>query len=145
MASKGTYLERELIESPALRELSGTGIRLLLLFRLKLRKVNMPKRRGEKNWVVTNNGEIEFTYKEAEKRWGIRQSAFLANRDKLIDVGFLDISHSGAGLYKAKTLYSVSERWKKYATPGFEHVKRERDFRRLGYQGWRKRQQKKGM
>ena len=93
--------------------------------------------------MVTNNGEIEFTYKEAEHRRGIKQGAFLEARDHLIEVGFIDITHSGAGLYKSKTLYGISDRWRKYGTPDFQQVERQKDSRRIGYQKRNARQKER--
>ncbi len=131
---KGIWFEREVYESRAFRELNGTAMRTYILFLSKRQRQKRRHPKKGKHWVTTNNGEIEFTYKEAEKRWGIRQGAFRENRDRLVELGFIDIAQSGAGLYKSKTLYAISERWRKYGTPEFELVERKKDSRHIGYQ-----------
>ena len=134
MSGKKIVIEREVYESAAFRRLTGTAIRIYLAFlgKRQTKKRKHPKK-GE-YWVILNNGEIEFPYKEAEGRYGIKQAAFRENRDLLVEMGFIDIAESGAGLYKSKTLYAISERWRKYGTPEFKQVKREKDSRRIGYQ-----------
>lgn len=129
----GTYIQRDLIESPAFRRLSATAIRVLLAFYLKQRK--RPVRSGKrKEWITTNGHELSFTYAEAGRHWGIRQGAFREAIDRLVAVGFLDIQQSGAGLYKSATVYGLSERWRKYGTPDFEHAARPRDPSGKGFQ-----------
>lgn len=135
MGSKGTWLEREMIESIAFRQLSGTAVRVLLLFRLKQRKERRRVAGRKSIWVTTNNGELVFTYKEAKSRFGIKQGAFRDALDSLISRGFLDIAETGAGLFKSATLYSISERWRDFAGDKFKAARRKRDTRRLGFQG----------
>ena len=67
-------LEWDLITSDVFHALGRAAIRVLLIF--------MSKRRMKKDitrkqrWVITNNGEIEFTYVEAHGKWGIPRSTF---------------------------------------------------------------------
>lgn len=134
MAMSGTWLKYEIVASPAFQALSATAIRVLLTFLMKRRIEKRPGRKRRAEPVILNNGEIEFTYKEALHKWGIKQSAFLDARDRLIDVGFLDIAKDGAGMYKSKTLYALSERWRRYGADDFEERERTKDRRRIGYQ-----------
>ena len=129
MASTGTFLEREVIESAAFRALTATAIRVFLAFRLKIRKRKVARR-----WVDTNHDELEFPYKEAVARWEIKPWTFRDARDRLIDVGFLDIVETGGGLFKCKTIYALSDRWRKYGTAAFRKVTREKDSRHIGFQ-----------
>jgi hypothetical protein len=68
-------LEPSLIESEAFRDLSGKAAMLTLIrFHQKAYKKRKDgKKRGLKDLVVTNNGEIIFTYTEA-KELGIKST-----------------------------------------------------------------------
>ena len=70
--------------------------------------------------------QIEFTYQEGNKRFGIPDYAFTRALDQLIKHGLIDIVATGMGLRKNKTLYEISERWRKYGTPDFMRVTREK-------------------
>lgn len=84
------------------------------------------------DWVIKNNGKIQFTYMEALKKWGIKNGKFRKAIDELIRVGLVDIIHSGFGLYKDVTLYALSNRWKKFGTDKF--IVKERTKRKsLGF------------
>ena len=100
--SGGVFLERNLLESEAFNSLrTGTAYRVFLIF---YRKRQMAKlgRKGKGNWVITNNGEITFSYAEAERKYGISYGAFRNAIDELMKRGFLDIEESGvAGEGKA--------------------------------------------
>lgn len=134
----GVWFEREIFESKAFQKLPATAIRIYLAFLTK-RRMRKSTYGGRKEWGIVNNGEIEFTYKEAEAKHGIKQGAFRENRDRLIKFGLIDIAQSGAGLYKSKTLYAISERWRKYGTPEFEEIERKKDPRHVGYQARNKK------
>lgn len=50
--------------------------------------------------------------------------------DQLIKHGFIDIIKQGNGGVKGdKSLYSISDRWKKFGTPEFIQVERRKDKR----------------
>ena len=119
----GIFLERELLESEALRSLTTrTAYRILLIFYSK-RKMGKAGRKGYERWDVVNNGEIVFTYQEAKTKYGISYGAFRNAIDELMDRGFIDIAESGAGLHKSANLYSISNRWKSYGTPEYKEPK----------------------
>lgn len=131
----GVYLEADIINSPAFRELNGSEIKVLLRF-YQRRKMEKRKdaRRGD-SWVNVN-GEIDFSFIAAEKL-GFPRSTFMRCRDKLVDVGFIDITETGAGLWKSLNLYGFSDRWKAYGTPKFKEVKklkRKRFKENIGFQ-----------
>ena len=119
----GVFLERELLESEAFCSLkTRTAYRVFLIFYSK-RKLFKARRRGEDNWVITNNGEIVFTYQEAKTKHGISGGTFRSAIDELRNKGFIDIAESGAGLHKSVNLYSISNRWKLYGTPEYKEPK----------------------
>jgi len=126
------YVERELIDSSAFMDLGGKSPQVLMLFLAKRRMERVPVG-GDRKWSCTNNGEIEFTYAEAEKR-GLSRKQFARALDDLIDRGFVDITHHGGGLLKDASTYALSDRWRKWGTSEFEEKTRPKDNRRLGFQ-----------
>ena len=124
--SKFAVLEQKMLKSKAYRALkTPTAYSVLAIFWTK-RQLAKAGRHGKKHWVITNNGEIVFTYQEAKTRYGISGGAFRTAIDELIDKGFIDITATGRGVYKVTTLYSVSKRWERYATPEYEKPKPRR-------------------
>ena len=113
--AKGIYLPSEVIDSPAFRDLNGTQIKILLEFLLR-RHI---KGKAGPHWSlasrVTNNGDITFTYDEAE-RMGYNRVSFSAALDKLTDNGFIDVVQSSKGLHRAKSYYAISDRWRPWGT-----------------------------
>jgi hypothetical protein len=118
--SRGTYLERDILESQAFWKLSGTAIKVFMVFRMKcvMTKANTAKRDG---LIIGNNGEIQFTFKEAEVKYGISKSSFLRARDLLIEVGLIEITENGGEHHPSK--YAISENWRKYPNELFERPK----------------------
>jgi len=127
--AKTIRIDNELIDSKAFKSLSAACIRVYLRF-LRKRKMGKIGRKGKEQWVQTNNGELVFTYAEAKKFLGMPQSTFMKTIDKLIEVGLIDITHSGSGGKKGDvSLYAISERWRKYGTPDFILKERPKDKR----------------
>ncbi|HDL07491.1 MAG TPA: hypothetical protein ENG35_01985 [Desulfobacteraceae bacterium] len=86
-----------------------------------------PGRKSER--VIINNGQLEYTYSEAEKA-GIPRSTFMRAIDQLVSKGFIDIHHSGSGGKKGdKNLYGISNRWRAWGKAEFVEKKRPRDAR----------------
>jgi hypothetical protein len=87
-----------------------------------LRKRQMePVKRSKKSddWIIKNNGEIVYPYTEAVHK-GIGRREFRNAIDKLIEKGFLDITHQGSGGRSGDmTRYFIDDRWKDYGTPSF--------------------------
>ena len=114
--SGNVWVERRLIASEAYRALrTATAHRVLMIFFTK-RQMTDVGHRGREKWVVTNNDEITFTYREAQVKYGISASVFRCAIDELRDKGFLDIAETGMGLYKCTNKYAVSNRWRLYGT-----------------------------
>lgn len=87
----------------------------------------------EKEWRITNNGEIQFTYLEAEKKWGISVGKFTRAIDDLLRVGLIDITKTGLGLHKDESLYAISDRWEKFGTDKFVVMERPKRKQQLGF------------
>jgi hypothetical protein len=118
-------LEQGIIKSPAWLSLVGVATHVYLLFRCKCQWSNRRRKPGGRDaWTITNNGELEFTYAEAKKKYGITKGQFVRALDQLIDRGFLDVAATGMGVFKAKTLYSISYRWQHWGTDAFDKAER---------------------
>ncbi|MCJ7777764.1 MAG: hypothetical protein MUP16_05570 [Sedimentisphaerales bacterium] len=120
------FLERELLFSKAFWSLPADAVRVYLIFLNKL-VVKRPETRKEKRkwgYIVVNNGEIQFTYKEARVKFGISSVQFTRILDRLVESGFIDIAQRGDGMQRTPTLYGVSERWKAYGTSEFKPAAR---------------------
>lgn len=123
-------IDRALVRSPAFRALkTPNAVRVLLDFHSKRRWVEKTNgRKRKKQWAFVNNGELEYTYKEAERR-GMSSSVFVRALDELIAHGFIDVVETGAGVHKMKTLYSLSDRWQKWGTEEYVINKRPKKKR----------------
>lgn len=134
------YIDRSLIFSEALWKLSGTAVKIYLVFlnkrRMKKFEGSKGKRSGKDKYYIANNGKIQFSYREATEKYNIKPKRFTRAISQLIEYGFIDIAQSSYGLHKDPTLYAVSERWQKYGTPEFVPAKRIK--RELQYGGFRK-------
>ena len=113
------WTDEPLRNSPAFRSLTGTAIIVLIDFYSKKRT---KKQRGQK-YILTNNGELVYTYNEAGKR-GISKATFMRALDALIDRGFIDVKVTGAGRYRSESRYALSNRWRYWGTDKFISGKR---------------------
>lgn len=116
------WVERCLIQSKAFQTLTATAIKVLMIFLTK-RQCERLGRRGKEQWTIKNNGEITFTYKEAENKYRISGTAFRNAIHKLVEKGFIDIAATGMGVHKVTTFYSISDRWRLYGIPDYEEPK----------------------
>ena len=102
-------------------------------------KQGKPGKRTDK--IITNNGEITFSYSEAEKL-GFPRPTFRRGIDKMVNVGLIDITHQGQGgiisesgkIGGEASLYAISERWIDFGTDRFEEKNRKKDTRKG--RGW---------
>ena len=126
----GMFVSRRMHRNPAFRKLTASSILVLFEF-LSRRQVVQVGRRDR--WITKNNGEIVFTYAEAQKKFGIARSTFRNSIDQLLKLGFIDIAHRGGGMMKGCSMYGVSERWREYGKEEFIKKSRKKDNRKLGY------------
>ena len=123
------YISKKLVNSNAwlaLKTSAACHVYMFFLTKCKLDQVAERPMSSHKKWIIANNGEIQFTYKEALDKWRITESKFKKAIDELIRVGFIDIIHSGSGLHQDPTLYAISNRWEKFGTDGFIVKKRQK-------------------
>jgi hypothetical protein len=118
-------LEPSLIESEAFEDLSGKAALVVLIrFHQKAhRKRKSKKKKGLKDMVITNNGEIIFTYGEAQEL-GIKSTAtfYKVIRELIEDKGFIDMAEYGNWYLKEPNKFAISYRWKRYGTPQYQRV-----------------------
>ncbi len=130
------FVSRKMITSEAFRALkTAAACQVFMIFLNKCipdRVQTRPMRR-EKEWRITNNGEIQFSYIEAEGKWGISDGKFTRVIDELLRVGLIDITKTGIGLHKDATLYAISDRWEKYGTDEFVVMKRPKRKQQFGF------------
>ena len=118
--SRGTYIERDILESDAYWDLTGAAPQIYMVFRMKCvfadRTIGKRKER-----IIVNNGEITYTFVEAWKNHKIPQSTFLRARDQLIKVGLIEIAENGGTHHTTK--YAISNNWRNYPEQTFERSK----------------------
>jgi hypothetical protein len=130
MPSDTIAVERKLLKSEAFRSLNGTAKSVYFDFKMKCQVTELKRKPGRKReFTISNNGEIVYTYSEAEKK-GIPRATFMRALDELIAKGFIGVAHSGSGGKKGdKSLYAISERWRDYGTDKFKPATRPKDTR----------------
>ncbi len=119
----------EMVESAAFRSLSGKGAILVLLRFLQKahrKRVEKKSRGSFRNWKPI--GEVILSYSEAREALGIKSSStYHAILHELVEErGFLDVvnkpDHRSAWYAKQPTLFTLSDRWRFYATDSFKRV-----------------------
>ena len=129
------FNSKRMITSKAFRSLrTAPACQVFMIFLTKCvqRQIDgKPKRKD--NWYIANNGDIQFTYKEAWENWDIDSSKFTRAIDELVRVGLIDITKSGFGLKKDESRYAISDRWEQYGTDEFVVQKRQKRKQHLGF------------
>lgn len=130
------FVSRSVITSKAflaLRTTAACQVYMIFLSKCRWEKLQTRPMRSEKEWRITNNGEIQFTYLEAKAKWGILNGRFTRAIDDLIRVGLIDIAKTGSGLQQDVTLYAISDRWEKFGTDEFVVKKRQKRAQQFGF------------
>ena len=118
--TKGIYIERDILESDAYWHLTGSAPQVYMVFLMK--RILSDKAFGkDKARIVANNGEITYTYLEAQNNHRIPKSNFLRARDQLIKVGLIEIAEDGGCHHTTK--YAISNNWMNYPEQTFERPK----------------------
>ena len=129
---KGFYYKNEVWFSHAYQSLPISARDLLqcMLTEFRREKIKMKSERFSKEWVVINNGEISFTEIDFKELTGKCSSTYLIARNKLIEVGFIELKHRGgfgAGdrakykLFVGTNLKKEEERWRRYPDENWTH------------------------
>ena len=136
------FVSRSVITSKAflaLKTAASCQVYLIFLGKCRWEKMQARPMKREKEWRITNNGEIQFSYIEAEEKHGISDGRFKRAIDDLIRVGLIDITKTGLGLKQEKSFYAISNRWEKYGTDAFIVKKRPKRTEQLGFAGKKRR------
>ena len=136
------FVSRAMMTSEAFRALRtacACQVYLIFLGKCRWEKVQARPMSRDREWRITNNGEIQFTYIEAEEKYGIPSGKFTRAIDDLIRVGLIDITKTGLGLKKEVSLYAISNRWENYGTDAFVVKKRPKRTEQFGFAGRKRR------
>jgi hypothetical protein len=128
--SNTMFIDRDMHRSKAFQKLSKSATTLFFefLYRRKL------EHRGNE-WIITNNARITLSYREAQKLFGFFPSRMARAITQLVECGFIDIAHQGKRTSRDSSRYAISERWKNYGTEKFIEQTRQKDTRKLGFAG----------
>jgi hypothetical protein len=125
------WIEADLFYSPAFKAISRSSSNILVLLRcLQKRKWETKKIRRRKVTEYTDCGFI-FPYSEALALGLCGRTQFWKTINKLVEVGFLDVEHQGGWYRKSErqndySVYKCSERWRKYGSPDFVEVEKQK-------------------
>ncbi len=136
MKAEKMYISKELVKSKAwlsLKTAATCQVYLLFLTKCVIEKSTLSAKHRKNVWVITNNGEIQFSYKEALDKYDLKAGRFKGAIDALVEAGFIDIEHSGFGLQKDVSRYAISDRWKAYGTDDFIKAERQKRQCQLGF------------
>ncbi|MDA8561018.1 hypothetical protein N9L33_04355 [Nitrospinae bacterium] len=122
------FIDRKMHRSKAFQELSKATTVILLEFYYRRK---LEQRGGD--WVITNNGQITFSYREEKRIFGYAPSTMARALSQLVQYGFIDITHQGICTSKDSSRYAISQRWKDYETDNFIKKTRQKDTRKLGF------------
>ena len=118
--TRGIFIERDILESDAYWDLTGSAPQIYMVFLMK--RVLSNKSFGkDKARLIANNGEITYTFVEAWKNHRIPKSTFLRARDQLIRAGLIEIAEDGGCHHTTK--YAISNNWRNYPEQTFERSK----------------------
>ena len=129
------FVSRKQITSEAFRSLKTAAacqVFMIFLYKCQMKPIEGSAKR-KKEYYIANNGEIQFSYKDALEKWGISNGRFTKAIDELVRVGLIDITKSGFGLKKDVSLYAISDRWEKFGTDEFVAKERQKRKQNLGF------------
>ena len=132
------YITKELLRSSVYRSLGRVS---MIVYQDFLSKSIFKKDRKNKVWQISNNGELIYTYQEAEEN-GFSSTQFRNAIDELQAKGLIDIYHQGHGGRKPKdgegdfTTYWLDDRWMEYGTDDFRPPRKPRRKEEKQNRGW---------
>jgi len=109
------FFDKRLLKYHPFVELSGTAKLVYLVFRERCRMEQM-----NDEWEITNNGQLVFSYSEADKKYGISRPAFARAISKLVLASLIYIAKSGGGTTGDFSKYGMSDEWQKVGTADFK-------------------------
>ncbi len=125
-----------MIRSKAFASLRSTSKQVILELycRRQMMETSTGKGRNKvKIWHITNNGQIVFTYAEAQKLYGYTRHRFTRAIDELIEKGFIEVNTQG-GLRQQPNKYTLIDAWINYGNPNFGQPMRRKVTENPGFQ-----------
>jgi len=116
------FIERKYLKSKAVQDLRSPKALLVFI-------VFLSKRTAKKNgreYAFNQFDPLKFSFKEAEKDYGIAPTSFSRIVKQLLEVGLIDVWKEGNMLGEKankSTLYLISDRWIHYGTVAFQKHK----------------------
>jgi len=126
-----------MINSIAFRKLpaSATQILLQLLLKRDFKKLHSPNNKRKSEYVCTNCEELTLTYKELNAL-GYHNQTITRGFSFLFIHGFIEHTHRGGAFKKDKSVYKLSDKWKKWK-PGMNLDTREKAIRKSRFTGFK--------
>ena len=116
---KGCFYRNDVWFSPAYQKLSLSARDLLQCLYTEISKTKI-----KRDWVAFKNGELSFTESEYKQLTGRCSSTYLNARNKLIEVGFIEMTHRGGSCRGDRAMYKIlfgiggmseeKEKWRRY-------------------------------
>jgi len=120
-------LPNRLVDSRAFAALTtGASVQTLVWFWQMVEYEKGKKKSGSEHAIgridkMKKNGELSFTYQEAEWR-GMNSRRFSRVLKDLFRLGFIDITRHGRGVRGEYTKYAISTRWQTYGTTDWQEI-----------------------
>jgi len=111
--TKGCYIDDEYRKSEALARLNGTELLLLMGF-LSRRRYNQTSKRNKTQPKYTNLLDIVYTLDCMTYETHASKQTVLAARQKLLDLGFIELLDQTNWGNHSNNRYGISERYRKW-------------------------------
>ena len=125
------WIDREMTESKAFLSLKGFAPQLLVMV-LGKRQFEKQGRKGKEKWVLINSDNINITYTEFKRKYGVTQPKLTRAIDQLLEKGFLSVVRPGGAYRHDKSVYALSDSWIIWK-PGMMLSKRQREVVKRGF------------
>lgn len=125
------WIEPEIFYSEAYQVVSSSASAINTLLRCLQKRKWETRKAGKKRKIIFIDDGFTFPYAEAVGLGISGKTMHWKNLKKLVEVGFLDMVHQGGWYRKHEktsdySVYKFSERWRKYGTPEFVKVEKEK-------------------
>ena len=136
-------VDNSILYSAAFSELCGHAVKVLFWAKMKdpLETKEDIRRRKKAGQAKPAPPPFSFTYDEAEL-FGLSNKQFARALRELVECGIFDVVKKGSGRHKDFSLFSWSDRWRKFGCDDFEivpfpenlrHLPRDKDGRWISY------------
>jgi hypothetical protein len=123
----------ELLHSKAYMALDyAPAVKVLSWFHEKIRVEVLKGKHGKRRYRLLNDGELEFTYKEAGFR-ELTHQQFRKALEALHEVGFIDVKRPGSAIKGDHTIFGLSNRWRTYETDDYKKIEFPKSVRYVNF------------